>query len=303
MAKVSHSYFRTHIEDHFASHDLEVAVRKRKYFYNIYWADDEYPLAQLRPVGDDDEVEVYHWNDGEWKPVREFGLAFPLEEALYYITDDPDDLFFDQEEEETDDEDAAALAAARRQHRRSAMRPVLYCTTIGAAVGGMCSHVLWGAALSTAVTSLILMSLVFSAIGLRLVKPVAAMALAFGLYSCAGALTGSAVHVGLGGGLWPTLCGAIVGSTVMWLIVRGAGWSWLLGLLAGLNLAVFVIDAGQLREGFLGMLLVALLAGIGAQICRFVDRWANEALAAAFDGDPESYELAESLMQPRGRMS
>lgn len=102
------------------------------------------PLAQLRPTGNEDEVEVLYWNDVRWEPVREFGLCLPLDEALTYITDDPECLFFGPErddEEGDDDADDEELDSPKfvpcltTDQLRLVRRDLLLSSMFGAVVG------------------------------------------------------------------------------------------------------------------------------------------------------------------------
>jgi hypothetical protein len=43
----------------------------------------------LRPLGDDQQVEVLWWRRESWGPVGVFGAVFNLDEALAFIADEP----------------------------------------------------------------------------------------------------------------------------------------------------------------------------------------------------------------------
>jgi len=275
MNRISTSYFRQHIENHFDDHDLDVVVRKRKQGFAIYWAEDEEPLAQLRPTGrEGDEVEIYCWQDDHWEPAAEFGLALPLESALAHITEDPLGLFFesDSDEEDSDEEDSAEHELRPHPKALQAGRELVVILLVfsmpGAAVGGLFSSVLSGLA-AGALTGLVCgvtPSLIFHR--LRITRADLIVGVACGLVACVGGITGSALHGALGSGFWPGLSGLLVGAVCNVLLFRGGLLAWLTGLAAGLNLAVCVVDAWQLREHFGGLVLVAVLAAGAASVCR-----------------------------------
>ena len=137
MVTVATSYFRHVIEEYFDNLDLDVVCRKKRNAYVIYWADDHLPLAKLRPTGQDDEVEVYYWDESHWRPVNEFGLVLQLTECLQYISDDPEGLFFDADEQHGvvpwggSPEFAAAVCLFHRN--------IFSCAVLGGAAGGMAS--------------------------------------------------------------------------------------------------------------------------------------------------------------------
>lgn len=270
MNRISTSYFRQHIENHFDDHDLDVVVRKRKQGYAIYWAEDEEPLAQLRPTGrEGDEVEIYCWQDDRWEPAAEFGLALPLESALAHITEDPLGLFFECDSDEDDSEELDLPSHPKAlQAGRELAALLLVFSMPGAAVGGLFSSVLSGLA-AGALTGLVCgvaPSLIFHRLRITRVDLIAGVMC--GLCACVGGITGSALHGALGSGFWPGLSGLLVGAVCNLFLFRGGLLAWLTGLAAGLNLAVCVVDAWQLREHFGGLVLVAVLAAGAASVCR-----------------------------------
>ncbi|MCY2992201.1 MAG: hypothetical protein NTY19_30615 [Planctomycetota bacterium] len=275
MNRISTSYFRQHIENHFDDHDLDVVVRKRKQGFAIYWAEDEEPLAQLRPTGrEGDEVEIYCWQDDRWEPAAEFGLALPLESALAHITEDPLGLFFesDSDEEDSDEDDPAECELPFPPEFRQAARRLsvvlLVVSMIGAAVGGLFSSVLSGLAAGALTGLLCSVGPVLVLRRLRIAGLDLVLGCVCGLLACVGGITGSALHGALGSGFWPGLSGLLVGAVCNWLLFRGGLLAWLTGLAAGLNLAVCVVDAWQFREHFGGLVLVAVLAAGAASVCR-----------------------------------
>jgi hypothetical protein len=274
MSKLSHSDFRQRIENHLDDYDLDVVVRKRKRDYALYWADDREPLARLRPTGEEDEVEVYWWDDERWAPVGEFGLAMPLDEALQFITEDSQGLFFGSDCQASDESDSPASSvlgsSAEVAHGSKVLALwILVCTAVGAAVGGMFTQ-LGGALIGAAATGMLVgltpFLLAGSLPGLR-------MAFAFGCVlaslACVGGITGSAVHAALGTGFWPGLGGCTVGVLCSVLLLVGGLVTWLVGLVAGLNLAAYLVGLWQWRDHFVGLALVAVLAAGGASLCHW----------------------------------
>lgn len=275
MTKISHSYFRQHIDDHFDAHDLEVTVRKRKNSYSVYWDYDDEPLARLRPTGKGNEVEVYWWDSDCWQPAREFGFVVPLDEALQYVTDDPDDLFFDSHSDGDDDEIADGqlhIPGELREDLEASARffylHLSACSMFGAAVGGMFaglpSALLAGA---TAAFSSCAVLVLWALRGASLL-PVVYMASITAVSACVGSITGSAVHGALAGNFWPLFCGALVGGLCNWLLWHGGFWAWATGFLAALNLTVYFVGLWQLGGHYSGYLMVALFTTVGAGICR-----------------------------------
>jgi hypothetical protein len=277
MNSVSHSYFRQHIDDHFDDHDLDMAVRKRKQSYNVYWACDDEPLARLRPTGKGDEVEVFWWDDDRWQPAKEFGLALPLDEALQYVTDDPDDLFFnedpDEEDGETDNDELELHIPRELRENLEATARVFHlylsaCSMFGAAAGGMFAGLPWALlAGATAAFSSCAILVLWGSRGRGFV-PAAYMASMTAASACVGSISGSAVHGALAGTFWPLVCGALVGGLCNWLLWHGGFWAWVTGFLAALNLAVFFVGLSRLDGHFSGYLIVALFATVGAGMCR-----------------------------------
>ncbi len=275
MNRVSHSYFRQQIEDYFDEHDLDMAIRKRKQSYNVYWECDDEPLARLRPTGKGDEVEVFWWDDDRWQPPKEFGLALPLNEALKYVTDDPDDLFFDEDSDEEDgdtDDDEVYIPRELRQDLDATARAfhlhLSACSMFGAAAGGMFAGLPWALlAGATAAFSSCAILVLWGSRGRGFV-PAAYLASMTAAAACVGSITGSAAHSALAGTFWPLVCGALVGGLCNWLLWRGGPWAWLAGFLAALNLAVSFVGQWGLDGHFSGYLMVALFATFGAGMCR-----------------------------------
>lgn len=79
------------IETYNAAQGGGVLIRQVKKGYSLFLEEDGTPLAQLRPTGDDDEVEVLWWSHrGRWEHIGDFGGEIrPLDEALNFIVDDP----------------------------------------------------------------------------------------------------------------------------------------------------------------------------------------------------------------------
>lgn len=277
MSKTSHSCFRQHIELHFDDHDIDVVVRKRKQGYAIYWADDEEPLAQLRPTGNEDEVEVLYWDDVRWEPVREFGLSLPLDEALRYITDDPECLFFGPEREDDDDDaddeelDSPAFVPGLDADQLRLVRRDLWLSSMfGAAVGSLCPSLLWVLLAGACAAWLCLTRVFFEGLRHRFYLPILAMAAITAVVTAVGGVTGWAAHVRLGAGFGPLLAGVLVGALCISLLFQGGLGAWLAGLLVGLNLGLYLVAAWNIRDPFGGPLLIALLAAFGAsQFCRW----------------------------------
>lgn len=73
-----------------------VLVRRIRGGYSLHLEFDGTPIARLRPVGEDDDVEVLWWSHrGKWKAIGDMGgLFMPLDEALEYIADDPMGCFW-----------------------------------------------------------------------------------------------------------------------------------------------------------------------------------------------------------------
>jgi hypothetical protein len=293
MRKLSPSYFRQHIENHFDDLDMDLVVRKRKRCYAIYWRDDGEPLVRLRPTGRGDEVEVDHWEDDRWEPVEEFGLVLPLDEALQYISHDPAGLFFSDVPDEDDEEEFdSAKRAVAREGARNVYSLLLVCSMLGAAIGGLFSSLPWGLAASAAggfLTSAIAILVVMRRRSVSISMILAGVA---ALLACVGGIIGSAVHGGLGSGVWPVLCGLSVGACCNWLLFCGRLLAWLVGLTAGLNLAVYLIDIWRIGDHYGGLVLVAFLAAVSASTCRVVMDFARHALQVLSDGPAKNQRVS-----------
>lgn len=271
MTKVSHSYFRRQIEAFFEDHDYDIVCRKRKSGYAIYWAEDNEPLARLRPTGRNDEVEVFWWGDDRWQRVGEFGSVMSLGDALEYVTDDPDQLFFGADEDAGDARDAVArLAALVREITHQMRRGALACALLAAATGGMFAKPSAGCLWATAVAMLLSVGFVMWSnrrfppwFSLVVVVPTATIAAASG---CVGA----SAHAVLGAGAWGATVGVLVGMLCCLLIFASPAVSWPLGFSAGLTLSAQLVDMMAWREHLFGLAIVALIALVAARICRAI---------------------------------
>jgi hypothetical protein len=280
MPKLRPSLFRKKIESHFDDLDLDMIVRRRKQGYAVYWLDDDEPLAQFRPTGHGEEVEVFCWGDARWEPVREFGLVLPLAEALTYVTDDPEGVFFDDspdnDEGDAWDEEAPDFFFPDEARKAAAgiFQHLLVCALFGAAVGGACESVPWAIGASLLAGSGGCLCLMIQAWLANKDHPKLSLVILAGLLSCLGGITGSAAHAGLGSGFWPAAAGLVIGALCNVVVFLGSLPAWLVGLFAGLNLAAYLIATWHIGERYSGLLLAAVFAaGLASFTCgtmRFV---------------------------------
>lgn len=69
-----------------------VAAERRSRGYTLLHADTGAPIARLRPIGQDHQMEVLYWSSRKqhWAPVGPFGrTVVPLDEALRIIAHEP----------------------------------------------------------------------------------------------------------------------------------------------------------------------------------------------------------------------
>ena len=73
-----------------------VVIRKAGKGYSLFRADTGEPVAQLRPTGTGDKVEVMWWSwRDKWDQIGDFGpMVMPLDEALKYVSRDPMGIFW-----------------------------------------------------------------------------------------------------------------------------------------------------------------------------------------------------------------
>ncbi|MBC8870406.1 MAG: hypothetical protein H8E44_13370 [Planctomycetes bacterium] len=320
MTRVSNSYFRRHIEDHFDDLDLDVVCRKRGRAYAIYWADDEEPLARLRPTGQDDEVEVHWWDGERWNQVGEFGRVLPLDEALEYITDDPDDLFF---ELDSSDDGASAIKTRSRTDPRSdpatglVGRQILTCSLLAGAAGGAVVGPIAGLAwdLAAGLTLFIALSVMGGGVRFILVpggRWVGRVGLVLGcglilgtiaaFYAAPGAVVGSAVTEAMAGGFWAHAAGLLVGAFGALLALSARLPAWLVGFSAGLLLAAPLMDVFDSDYRLVGLALVSLTAAItGRLYSAMAGHYRSFFLPAVFktSGAPEKPTPGESSNQAK----
>ncbi len=58
--------------------------------YSLRSARTGQPVARLKPIGEEDKVQVLWWNDQRWGASGPFGIAtMPLDKALDYIAAEP----------------------------------------------------------------------------------------------------------------------------------------------------------------------------------------------------------------------
>ncbi len=105
MVQLKPSEFRQEIERYLEDEGWDFVCRRRNEGYNLLWAEDDEPLARFKPVGNQDEVEIFWWNDDCWRPVGEFGCVLPLDEALDFVFEDPEGLFFEEVSSDDEEED------------------------------------------------------------------------------------------------------------------------------------------------------------------------------------------------------
>ena len=69
-----------------------VAAERRNRGYTLLHAETGAPIARLRPVGPDDQMEILYWSSWKqhWAPVGPFGRTVaPIDEALRIIAFEP----------------------------------------------------------------------------------------------------------------------------------------------------------------------------------------------------------------------
>jgi hypothetical protein len=69
-----------------------VAAERRNKGYTLLHAETGAPIARLRPIGRDDQMEILYWSSWRqhWAAVGPFGRTVaPLEEALRIIAFEP----------------------------------------------------------------------------------------------------------------------------------------------------------------------------------------------------------------------
>jgi len=69
-----------------------VAAERRNKGYTLLHAETGAPIARLRPIGRDDQVEILYWSSWKqhWAPVGPFGRTVaPLDKALRIIASEP----------------------------------------------------------------------------------------------------------------------------------------------------------------------------------------------------------------------
>jgi len=296
MSRATPSHFRSHVEDHFTLYDLDVVCRKKKIAYNLYWADDEMPFARLRPTGQDDEVEIFWWDDDHWSQVGEFGLTMPLDEALEYITDDPQGLFFEDEDEDDEhwneedwDEDdwdeegdeadadeklAAALESTEfREGLKKAAYQLTVCTTVAGGLGGLCVGTPWGLAVGAAAGPLLFAAWNLDTSVLRLWF---LGSLLFGAVVAISAATagslGACLTEALGGGGWARVLGLALGALTGWLTVLARPLAWLVAFSSGLAFGLWLTETWGITHHTKSCIIAALLAACFAKVMNVV--WA-----------------------------
>lgn len=277
MTKVSSSYFRRHIEGHFDELDLDIVCRKKRRAYAIYWADDEEPLARLRPTGPDDDVELYSWDDGRWQQAGEFGRVLPLEEALEYITDDPDDLFF---EEGTSDETASETDPRLDLAIRSVGPQIFFCSMLAGAAGGTAVGPIAGLTwnLAAGLTFCLALSLLGGVqvtllhggrirrrIGGLLVH-VLIVGTIVAFFAAPGTVVGSSIAETMAGGFWAHATGLLIGAFATFLVLAAKLPAWLIGFSAGLLLASPLMAISESEHGFVGLAVVSLTAAATGKV-------------------------------------
>jgi hypothetical protein len=304
MKRVSAGQFRATIENFFEDRAIDIACRKRRRGYALYFADDNSPLARLCPTGEDDIVEIDWWDGNHWEPVTEFGLALPLTEALEYIMEDPDNVFFgdEQSDDEQRDETICEVDAVQSQLvsavARGAFRLTLPRTVtislLGGACGGMASGALWGLLYGTgaALAFCVLRSLVklsFRELSFYLVFS--------GLLSIvlagAGGAVGASVCQALGHGTGPSLAGTVVALACVAFSTFGKWPAWLVGFVAGLNLGIALSASLDIRQQFLGALTIAGLAAATAFLCRAVGEIVCTAILDARNNNVAEISITE----------
>jgi len=269
MKKVSNSYLKQHIENHFDDRNYDVSCHKRKQGYTICWADTEEPLARVRPTGKDDDVEVFNWDGDRWRQVGESGLVLPLDKALEYITDDPDDLFFlnDELKEIAQDIPGFTVNPMLLLTIRMIHPYILLCAVLGGAAGGMFSDpvsaFIWATSMGTVFSfaiAIVKSGLQGSIIGIIL------FSIPNAIVSGVGGTIGGTISEILGGGLWGGLLGLVVGGLCTFLMFSGRFLAWIIAFSAGLTLADRLVDFLELRDQFVGLAIVALIASVAGKL-------------------------------------
>jgi hypothetical protein len=77
--------------ERFAFRRAPVAAERRNKGYTLLHAETGAPIARLRPIGRDDQMEILYWSwKQHWAPVGPFGRTVaPLDEALRIIAFEP----------------------------------------------------------------------------------------------------------------------------------------------------------------------------------------------------------------------
>jgi hypothetical protein len=288
MTGISTGQFRRTIEEYFEDRDMDIVCRKRRRGYSLYFADDNTPLARLRPTGEAHIVELDWWDGNHWQSVTEFGLALPLQEALDYVTEDPDDVFFEADEDDEYDVDidpetravpAPTLWWASRLALLLGLKVTITGSFLGAICGGLVAGAPWGLLYGTgaAVVFCLLYSLVTGTIR-NVVLNMTFSGLPSMIVAGASGTIGAAVCQALGGGLWPSLGGAIVAAACAFVLTAGSLPAWLVGLIAGLNLGIALADSLEIRQQFLGAAVIAVFAACTASLCRRLGNSINDTL-------------------------
>jgi hypothetical protein len=276
MTRLSTAQFRRTIEDYFDEREMDLVCRKNRRGYSLYDAETDDPVARLCPTGESDVVEVKWWNGDRWQPVTEFGLALPLAEALDYVSEDPEDIFF-----ETDDDDAVDVGpSVAGRYARNPFIPlavqlhvgvILPAAFVGAACGGLAAGAAWGLLCgsigATAVCllfivarlrfQLALFTLVFCGLPAAVVAGVAGAA-------------GASLCDALGGGIWPSVAGALTAIVYLHLLTLGGWPARVVGFAAGVNLGIVLADSLDLRQQFLGAVMIGLSTALTIAVSRTV---------------------------------
>ena len=73
----------------------QLVVERRNRGYTLYRAGSGTPIARLRPIGQNDRVEVLYWSlwKERWTSVALFGRTIlPIDDALHFIASE--DIFW-----------------------------------------------------------------------------------------------------------------------------------------------------------------------------------------------------------------
>jgi hypothetical protein len=295
MSTATPSHFRSHIEEHFEVCEFDVICRKKKTGYNIYWADDELPLARLCPTKRADEVDIFWWDDDHWEPVGEFGLAMPLDEALEFITDDPQGLFFEDDEEDDFEEDYGAedyeaseadffSAAVHLREFREALdacgAQLLISTVLGGGLGGLCSGTRWGLALGAATAPVLFAAFNWKTSQLRVwLTGVLILGIPAAMSAAVAGSLGACLTEALGAGAWGRTAGFVVGAICALLVVVSRHLAWWIAFASGLAVGLWLAQALGIIDHTWGYVFAALLAAGLAKLLGVVRSYTWEPLA------------------------